>query len=165
MAKRSLVYAANWKMHHGPVAARDFLTRFLQVTTPSPERRLWFFPPAVAIAAAAEAAADVAVKSSISSMFEWLMFSPAPAIHTGFVFTLRAISGFVISTAPPWSVTRQQCSSVSGHEIMRDFCTSSTVIGPPSGCVSFECITARGLRVAHWRVTTAMWAKSSGVVP
>jgi triosephosphate isomerase len=57
MANRSLVYAANWKMHHGPAAARDFLARFLQVTSPLPERRLWFFPPAVAIAAAAEAAA------------------------------------------------------------------------------------------------------------
>ena len=29
-----------------------------------------------------QAAAEVAVKSPISSMFEWLMFSPAPAIQT-----------------------------------------------------------------------------------
>ena len=54
---RSLIYAANWKMHHGPAAARDFLTRFLRVTSPAAGRRLWFFPPSVAIAAAAEAAA------------------------------------------------------------------------------------------------------------
>ncbi len=57
MPKRSLIYAANWKMHHGPAAAREFLTRFLQVTTPSAGRDLWFFPPAVSIAAAHEAAA------------------------------------------------------------------------------------------------------------
>ena len=57
MTARSLVYAANWKMHHGPAAARDFLRRFLEVTPPVPERRLWLFPPAVSIAAAAEAAA------------------------------------------------------------------------------------------------------------
>ncbi len=57
MPKRSLIYAANWKMNHGPAAAREFLTRFLQVTTPTAGRNLWFFPPAVSIAAAHEAAA------------------------------------------------------------------------------------------------------------
>jgi triosephosphate isomerase len=57
MATRSLIYAANWKMNHGPSAARDFLTRFLQVTSPVEGRRLWFFPPSVTIAASAEAAA------------------------------------------------------------------------------------------------------------
>jgi triosephosphate isomerase len=56
MATRSLIYAANWKMHHGPSAGRDFLTRFLQVTSAVPGRRLWFFPPSVTIAAACEAA-------------------------------------------------------------------------------------------------------------
>ena len=55
MATRSLIYAANWKMNHGPSAARDFLTRFLQVTAPVPGRRLWFFPPAVTIAAVCDA--------------------------------------------------------------------------------------------------------------
>ncbi len=57
MSKRTLIYAANWKMNHGPAAARDFLTKFLQLTSPSPGRQLWFFPPAVSIAAAHEAAA------------------------------------------------------------------------------------------------------------
>lgn len=56
MATRPLIYAANWKMHHGPLAAREFLTRFLQVTAPVAGRRLWFFPPAVSIAAAYETA-------------------------------------------------------------------------------------------------------------
>jgi triosephosphate isomerase (TIM) len=57
MTTRSLIYAANWKMNHAPSAGRDFLTRFLQVTSPVPGRRLWFFPPSVTIAAAAEATA------------------------------------------------------------------------------------------------------------
>jgi triosephosphate isomerase (TIM) len=64
MPTRTVIYAANWKMHHGPAAARDFLTRFLQATSPAPERRLWFFPPSVSLAAASEAAtgrADVTV--------------------------------------------------------------------------------------------------------
>jgi triosephosphate isomerase len=58
MATRPLIYAANWKMHHGPSAARDFLTRFLQVTSAVAGRRLWFFPPAVSIAAAYETASS-----------------------------------------------------------------------------------------------------------
>jgi triosephosphate isomerase len=57
MPTRSHIYAANWKMNHGPAAARDFLDRFLRVTAPAPGRQLWFFPPAVTIAAASEAAA------------------------------------------------------------------------------------------------------------
>jgi triosephosphate isomerase (TIM) len=55
MSKRSLVYAANWKMHHGPAAAREFLDRFLQVTAPIAGRELWFFVPAVSISAACHA--------------------------------------------------------------------------------------------------------------
>jgi len=52
---RPLIYAANWKMHHGPGAARGFLTRFLDLTRPVEGRSLWFFPPAVSLAAACEA--------------------------------------------------------------------------------------------------------------
>src|SRR4051812_49673205 len=44
-------------MHLGPAAARDFMQRFLQLTEPAPERSLWFFPPAVSVAAVVEAAA------------------------------------------------------------------------------------------------------------
>ena len=57
MPGRSLIYAANWKMHHGPAAARDFLARFVQVTSPVPGRQLWFFPPAVSIASSTAAMA------------------------------------------------------------------------------------------------------------
>ncbi len=57
MSRRSLLYAANWKMHHGPAAARDFLSRFLNLTSPVADRRLWFFPPSISIAAACEASA------------------------------------------------------------------------------------------------------------
>jgi triosephosphate isomerase len=56
MSTRSLIYAANWKMNHGPAAAREVLTRFLQVAPAKPGRRLWFFPPSVSFAAASEAA-------------------------------------------------------------------------------------------------------------
>jgi triosephosphate isomerase len=54
---RPLIYAANWKMNLGPASAREFMHRFLELTAPAPDRSLWFFPPAVSIAAAAETAA------------------------------------------------------------------------------------------------------------
>ncbi len=55
LMRRPLIFAANWKMHHGPRAARDFAARFLELTKPVDGRDLWFFPPAVSIATAAEA--------------------------------------------------------------------------------------------------------------
>jgi triosephosphate isomerase len=55
MARR-LIYAANWKMNHGPAAARSFVERFLSLTTPVDGRELWFFPPAVSLSAVVEAA-------------------------------------------------------------------------------------------------------------
>ena len=50
MTDRSLIYAANWKMNHGPAEARSFAERFLALTAPVKGRSLWFFPPAVSIA-------------------------------------------------------------------------------------------------------------------
>jgi len=55
---RRLIYAANWKMHHGSAAGRAYLQRFLELTRPVEGRSLWFFPPAVSIAAVTEAAAS-----------------------------------------------------------------------------------------------------------
>lgn len=49
------VLAANWKMHHGPSAAREFMREFLSRYPRNNERTIIFFPSAVAIAAVAEA--------------------------------------------------------------------------------------------------------------
>jgi triosephosphate isomerase (TIM) len=51
---RRLIYAANWKMNHGPAEAHAFAERILQLTTPVEDRELWFFPPAVAIKVVAD---------------------------------------------------------------------------------------------------------------
>ena len=51
---RRLIYAANWKMNHGPEAGRAFAERFLGLTRPVDGRELWFFPPIVSLAAVAE---------------------------------------------------------------------------------------------------------------
>jgi triosephosphate isomerase len=55
MALRPLIYAANWKMNLGPAAACRFLERFLEITSPLEGRSLWFFPPAVSLAAVSQA--------------------------------------------------------------------------------------------------------------
>ncbi len=41
------VFAANWKMNHGPTDARSFLQRFLAQTPRQQDRTLIFFPPAL----------------------------------------------------------------------------------------------------------------------
>ena len=43
------ICAANWKMHHGPTGAREFLDRFLDAYEPIPDREVWFFPPTVSL--------------------------------------------------------------------------------------------------------------------
>ena len=55
MTERQLIFAANWKMNHGPAEARSFAQKFLSLTSPVEGRGLWFFPPAVSLAALSEA--------------------------------------------------------------------------------------------------------------
>ncbi|MGQ0537912.1 MAG: triose-phosphate isomerase family protein, partial [Gemmatimonadaceae bacterium] len=54
MRLRPPVFAANWKMHHGPTDARDFMRTFLAHVHRRSDRTLLFFPPAVTLAAVAE---------------------------------------------------------------------------------------------------------------
>ncbi|HEV2086217.1 MAG TPA: triose-phosphate isomerase [Gemmatimonadales bacterium] len=55
MTARQLMFAANWKMNHGPAEAREFAKKFLSLTTPVEGRSLWFYPPAVSVAALSQA--------------------------------------------------------------------------------------------------------------
>ncbi|HEX9704969.1 MAG TPA: triose-phosphate isomerase [Gemmatimonadales bacterium] len=52
---RRLLFAANWKMHISPPAAREYFSTFLAAYPTRQDRDVWFFPPAVSIEAAAEA--------------------------------------------------------------------------------------------------------------
>jgi triosephosphate isomerase len=52
------VFAANWKMHHGPSATREFVAAFARRVPRTPGRTLIFFPPAISIPAFVEAAGD-----------------------------------------------------------------------------------------------------------
>lgn len=60
----STLFAANWKMHHGPAAARALVRSVLARYRPRGDRAQLFFPPAVSLAAVVEEARgrrDVAV--------------------------------------------------------------------------------------------------------
>lgn len=52
---RRPVFAANWKMHHGPTDAREFMHTFLGQFQRHADRTLIFFPPAATLAACVEA--------------------------------------------------------------------------------------------------------------
>ena len=52
---RKRIFAANWKMHHDPMAATPFALKFQEISSPDAARELWFYPPAVSLAATAEA--------------------------------------------------------------------------------------------------------------
>jgi triosephosphate isomerase len=52
---RTLIYAANWKMHLPPADARAFAATFLARTRPQEGRSYWFFPSAVSIEATSTA--------------------------------------------------------------------------------------------------------------
>jgi triosephosphate isomerase (TIM) len=53
--ERSLIFAANWKMNHGPADSAAFGAKFLSLAAAVDGRSLWFFPPAVSIAALSQA--------------------------------------------------------------------------------------------------------------
>jgi triosephosphate isomerase (TIM) len=55
---RSLLFAANWKMHLGPDDARTYFQTFCARYQRHDHRDIWFFPPAVSVEAAARAAHD-----------------------------------------------------------------------------------------------------------
>jgi len=52
------IFAANWKMNHGPTDAREFMRAFLAHYPRQHDRTVLFFPPALTLHAVAEAAHD-----------------------------------------------------------------------------------------------------------
>jgi triosephosphate isomerase len=55
---RSLLFAANWKMHLGPDDARSYFETFRARYQRQSGRDIWFFPPTVSLEAAARAIHD-----------------------------------------------------------------------------------------------------------
>jgi triosephosphate isomerase len=57
-ALKTPVFAANWKLNHGPTDARAFLQRFVRQVPRADDRTLLFFPSALSLAATVEALAE-----------------------------------------------------------------------------------------------------------
>jgi triosephosphate isomerase len=55
---RAPIFAANWKMHHGPKAARDFVAQFLKAYPRREDRTVILAPSAVSIEAVATSLTD-----------------------------------------------------------------------------------------------------------
>ncbi len=55
---KALIFAANWKMNHGPTTARAFICDFVQRYAPRADRQVIFFPPALSFDAARTAVAS-----------------------------------------------------------------------------------------------------------
>lgn len=53
---RAPIFAANWKLNHGPTEARAFMQAFVARYAPRDDRTVMFFPSALAFAAARDAA-------------------------------------------------------------------------------------------------------------
>lgn len=53
---RTPIFAANWKMNHGPTEAAAFMERFVAAYPPSSDRTVVFFPSALALSACLRAA-------------------------------------------------------------------------------------------------------------
>jgi triosephosphate isomerase len=51
---RTLLFAANWKMHLGPVDARAYCETFLTLHASRADREVWFFPSAVSLETVAQ---------------------------------------------------------------------------------------------------------------
>lgn len=51
---KPIVFAGNWKMHHGPSAAGAFVAEWLHHWDAPSDRVVWFFPPATSIGAVAD---------------------------------------------------------------------------------------------------------------
>lgn len=67
---RPLIFAANWKMHLGPAGAAAFAQEFLAGYRAQPGREVWFFAPAVSVAATAAAMEDApAVRVGIQNVY------------------------------------------------------------------------------------------------
>jgi triosephosphate isomerase len=70
------VFAANWKMHHGPAAARELVRGVLSRVRPREGRELLFFPPAVSLPAVA---AEVAGRRDAGAGVQNIYWEPKGA--------------------------------------------------------------------------------------
>lgn len=66
---RTRIFAANWKMNHGPTAARGFMREFIAGHRVRPSYEVFMFPPALAFAAARDAARHTSIKFGVQNIY------------------------------------------------------------------------------------------------
>lgn len=87
------IFAANWKMHHGPVAGRELVKTVLARIRPKEGRTLLFFPPAVSLPAVA---AEVAGRKDTAAGAQNIYFEPKGA------FTGEISAGIAAEAGATW---------------------------------------------------------------
>jgi triosephosphate isomerase len=87
---RRLLFAANWKMHLGPVDARAFLAAFLPAYPPRDDREVWLFPPAVSLAAVA---AEIVGRRDLRAGIQDVYWEPKGAFTGAVSVPLAAQAG------------------------------------------------------------------------
>ncbi len=70
------IFAANWKMHHGPASGRELVRAVLARVRPKEGRTLLFFPPAVSLFAVV---AEVAGRKDTAAGVQNIYFEPKGA--------------------------------------------------------------------------------------
>jgi triosephosphate isomerase len=71
-----MIFAANWKMHHGPAAGRELVRTVLSRVRPKEGRTLLFFPPAISLPAVAE---EIAGRRDAGAGVQNIYFEPKGA--------------------------------------------------------------------------------------
>jgi triosephosphate isomerase len=84
------IFAANWKMHHGPAAARELVRAVLARVRPKEGRTLLFFPPAVSLPAVA---AEVAGRKDAAAGIQNIYFEPKGAFTGEVSAPIAAVAG------------------------------------------------------------------------
>jgi len=89
------IYAANWKMHHGPVAGRALVKDVLARVRPREGRTLLFFPPAVSLQAVV---AEVAGRKDAAAGIQNIHGEPKGA------FTGEIAASMAVEAGATWAL-------------------------------------------------------------
>jgi triosephosphate isomerase len=128
------VLAANWKMHHGPTAAAEFLQSFFARYARRDDRTVILFPPAIAFTAARSAAAardDVRFGVQNIHTAEKGAFtgetSASMAVDAGAAFVLVGHSERRHVFGETDAQTSEKCARASSHGLVPVLCVGEKI--------------------------------------
>jgi triosephosphate isomerase len=137
------VFAANWKMHHGPSAARAFVASFLARFTRRTDRTVILFPPALSVYAAVTARADrMDVKVGVQNIHTeeegaFTGETSAPmARDAGAEFVLVGHSERRHVFGETDAQTARKCAIAVGHQLTPVLCVGETIEQRESGATN-----------------------------